>query len=196
MLSRASYRTAQVRRYLLTPSFTAADQALVDALLPPPLAALFARQRPSDQVHAVAVCRDLQAAGYHDPILLQAALLHDVGKSAGLPLLARVVVVALAKLTPGLLARLVGPAEPWVARLAGSATPALPGESHLAGLGQMVRRPLAVSIHHPAIGAALAAQAGADPAVVALIRAHQDAHLAEPTLLPLLRALQSVDDAH
>src|SRR5690606_35944608 len=85
MLARARYRTVQVLRQV-SPRVSAEDRALVAAILPPGLLTLFERQRAGDQAHAVRVCRALIEQGYREPALLQAALLHDVGKIVGLPL--------------------------------------------------------------------------------------------------------------
>lgn len=170
MLARARYRTTQALRHLggrLPPE----DRALVAATLPPPLLRLFEQQRPGDQAHAARVCRALVEQGYRQPALLQAALLHDVGKVLGLPLPYRVAVVLLRKFAPA-----------WLRRLAA------------AGERRRWLRPFTTSLGHPELGARLAADAGAAPAVVALIAHHQDDTIPDERLAPWLRALQNVDD--
>nr|WP_290665720.1 hypothetical protein [Ardenticatena sp.] len=170
---RCFYRTQQVVRYVFDrPS--AEDEALAATLLPPPLLALFRRMSAGDQAHAARVCRALQQQGVDDWRLLQAALLHDVGKAEGVPLVYRVAYVLLKRFAPHWLERLTDRTPP-VARW---------------------RRPLVRLAHHPAIGAEMAAQAGAHADVVALIRAHQDGDACPPHLREHLAALQAVDDAN
>ncbi|RME11986.1 MAG: hypothetical protein D6802_05490 [Ardenticatenia bacterium] len=167
------YRIQQVVRHLLDrPS--ADDDALAAALLPPPLMALFRGMSPGDQAHAARVCRALMRQGYDDPILLQAALLHDVGKAGGVPIVYRVLYVLLKRFAPRLLETLAERTAP-IARW---------------------RQPLVRLAHHPAIGAEMAAHAGAHADVVALIRAHQDGRECPPHLHEHLAALQAVDDAN
>jgi len=52
------------------------EQTTIHVSLPSPLALLFFSQRPEDQRHALDVCSRVG----NDPALVQAALLHDVGK--------------------------------------------------------------------------------------------------------------------
>jgi HD superfamily phosphohydrolase YqeK len=112
---------------------------------------LFFHMAPADQQHAVAVARTLSQAGQKDSVLLQAALLHDVAKSLSQPLLYRVAVVLLQIFSPRILARLAS-----------------------APLTCAVwRRPFVVSVHHPQVGAAWAAEVGCSALTVRLIRFHQ-----------------------
>lgn len=171
----ALYRVGQFWRYLRPPPLTPADRAEVQQTLPPPLAALFARQTVGEQAHSLTVLRAVKR-GAPPPAgraeLHQAALLHDVGKSrAPLSLLDRVLVVVVRRL--------------WPAR------------AHAWGQGapRGFRRPFVTAAQHPAWGAELAAQAGAPPLTVALIRRHQTPVTAPRTLEDeLLLALQSADD--
>ncbi len=152
------------------------DRALVARILPPGAQALFWRMAPGDQRHSLAVLRTLLAWGETHPALLQAALLHDVGKAAS-PLAPweRALIV---------LGKALGP---WPRRLGCSRWPILRCWI------RRVRRYQA----HPEIGAAWALEVGCDPLTVALIRRHQD-----PLDLPrpeedletrLLRRLQQAD---
>lgn len=138
---------------------TAADKALIASILPArSQQALFNRMPPNDQHHALAVARTLQQAGYSRPALLQAALLHDVGKSMGQPIIHRVLIVLLEAFWPAALHRL--------------ATPASPGEAGEVGPGW--RRPFVIHARHPAIGAGWAQEAACEPLAVRLIARHQD----------------------
>ena len=67
---------------------------------------LFARMPANDQRHAVAVARTLRQAGFNQPCLMQAALLHDAGKSLCQPIGHRVLIVLLEAFWPGALERL------------------------------------------------------------------------------------------
>ncbi len=137
-------------------------------MLSPTLAGLFYHQPTNDQRHALNVYQTLRDRGYEDPALFQAALLHDVGKTAGrIPVLYRVAIVLI---------RAVQPA--WMRRLA-SANP------------YSWRYPFHVYNQHPTRGAALAQAAGASPTVVALIAAHH-----EPGDDPLACALHHADEAN
>src|SRR5262245_47865828 len=160
----------------------AADRAalLAEARLPPALAALFIRMPRPYQWHALNVARRLRAEGHTDPALLQAALLHDIGKwdpatGRRVTLPYRVLTVLLRRLPPG---------RRLVRRLAGGPPPA-----------RTWRYPWYLQQQHPALGARLAAAHGARPAVVELIRHHEDA---APPLAPpqraRLRALQAADE--
>jgi putative nucleotidyltransferase with HDIG domain len=119
------------------------DMPAVQAELPPPLFALFAAMAPRDQVHAVRVLRRLEGA---EPLLRQAALLHDAGK-------------AVAPLgTPGRSLVVLAEASGTVAVL-----------ERVPLLGRRVRRYRA----HPEIGADMLRQAGADAVLVEIVAEHQ-----------------------
>ncbi len=159
------------------------DEALVNAILPvPDQQQLFGRMAPNDQRHAVAVARTLHAAGYVDPALLQAALLHDVAKSLGQPIIYRVLIVLFEAFWPAALARLSA-----VSSSAHSST---------GPVANWWRRPFVVHAHHAAIGADWARSAGCDPLVVSLIARHQAKLPPEPVdpTEKLLVALQWADN--
>lgn len=169
---RLSYRIQQALRYV-TDRPAPDDRAFVADLLPPALLHLFRRMSSGDQAHAIRVCRRLRKRGIIERAVLQAALLHDVGKAPGIPFLYRVSYVLLHRLTPGIAERLVATPTPrW-------------------------RRPFYRLAHHPRIGAQLAKEAGAAEDVVTIIRAHQegvtDADV-PARLHPMLATLREIDD--
>jgi hypothetical protein len=124
-------------------------------LLTLPQRDIFRRMAPNDQRHGLNVCSTLRRAGYDDPALLTAALLHDAGKAAGrIWLWQRTLIVLLERWAPGLLRRLERGAAfeeaPWW------------------------RRGFVINRLHPELGARWAAQADCSPTTVALIRRHQE----------------------
>jgi hypothetical protein len=77
-----------VRRFfgfLTARSLSPREQSEARALLTPPEALLFFRQRPQDQRHALDVARRVLEARPGDRTAANAALLHDVGKIDGSP---------------------------------------------------------------------------------------------------------------
>lgn len=169
---------------------TADDQTLVAAILTTPAQRqLFNRMPPNDQRHAVAVARTLQQAGYTQPALLQAALLHDVAKSLGQPIIYRVLIVLLETFWPAGLEQItnrptadqpIGHSESF------SLSPSLLPLLH----------PFMVHAHHPAMGAAWAKTAICEPLAVSLIARHQEILAKEPGNEEenLLAALQWADN--
>ena len=133
---------------------------------------LFFQMLSMDQRHCLAVFRALREAGHTDPSLLQAALIHDVGKSLGpLGIRHRVTAVLAKALSPRLWEKLDG--EP------GSCL-----------------YPFRVHRHHAALGAELAAQAGCSPEVVWLVAHHEDDQIEGPARDRMdgrLAALQAAD---
>jgi len=143
----------------------------IACILTPASLALFRSMATQDQRHGLDVRAALRQAGYANPDLLAAALLHDVGKgSARLPAWQRAVIVLLDRFAPRLLARLSrGEPQGW-------------------------RRPFVVRARHPEVGARWCQEAGCSPLTVALIRRHQDRLVrcrAEED--QLLAALQAAD---
>lgn len=118
-------------------------------VLDPPLLDLFDRMPPEDRQHGLEVLGRLRAStADDDPILLAAALLHDVGKAeAGVDLVHRVARV--------LLARTVPPFWRWLCWPTGW------------------RRPFWAVANHPARGAIWVETVGGAPDLCALIRLHE-----------------------
>ncbi len=176
-LRRAAYRVGQFVRVLMasTRPLTPAEEALAQRHLPPTAWSLFAAMSRADQRHGLAVLAAVQAAGQSDPALMQAALLHDCAKRAGdVHIWHRVARVLLKAFAPTLFQR-------WAA-----------GPAPRSGTW---RRGLWAYLHHPALGAALAAAAGCDPLAVALIRYHEERAVSDdPQLIRLLRILQAADE--
>lgn len=188
------------------------DETLVRSILPAaPQQQLFRQMAANDQRHALAVVHTLQQAGHYQLPLMQAALLHDVAKSIGQPIIHRVLIVLFEAFWPAALAWLadrsdsnrIGPME-----TLGSETPAV--NLKVAQTGQISsinasllhlysrwRRPFVVHAHHPVIGARWAQEAGCDPLAVTLILSHQDTLEDEPAdtyQKKMLAALQWADN--
>lgn len=164
-----AYRLSQFWRLLTIKDLPGYARDVITAVLTPPQQQLFARFAPADQWHSYQVLRMLQMAGYEQPDLQVAALLHDVGKTTvRLSLWDRTLIVAAQKLLPQKLAAWgQGEAQGW-------------------------KRPFVVKAQHPAWGAEMAAAAGCSPLAISLIRRHQDklgetAVSAEDQLLLLLQ---------
>jgi hypothetical protein len=169
------YRWRQFR-WALGARIREEDRAMVARFLPPEAQALFRRMPRGDQRHSLAVLRTLLEWGETHPALLQAALLHDVGKAAA-------------------------PLSPWERALL-VLTEALCPPSWRRILRQLpLLRRWAARVQryraHPEIGAAWAQAAGCDPLTVALIRRHQEPlgppQPEEDLETRLLRRLQEAD---
>jgi len=137
----------------------------------------------SEQRHAVTVLCMLQQNGHREAALMQAALLHDAGKvlpavrqgshGAQLRVWHRVAVVLIRALYPALLRRVAQDR---------------PGSW---------RYPFYVLLHHAALGAGLAIEAGSDPLAAELIYWHHtapDESLLDARGREMLSALQAADD--
>ena len=133
----------------LWPRISEVDRAEARAWLSERQFALWAQQTPRDQRHSLRVLRLLRAWGWEARPLMQAALLHDVGKSVTKPTLWHRTV--------------------WV--LAGALAPRW--RSFLIRK-QGWRRPFWVLAEHPRLGAEMARAAGCDEEVVWLIAHHQE----------------------
>ena len=126
----------------LTARLTPDERALVARVLIPGELSLFERMPRHDQRHCLDVYQVLRRAGYADPLLLRAALLHDCGKvddqGRPIPLLYYGLFVVLKRLAPALYAA-------------------------AARLGRGPLRPFAVHATHDERGARLAEAAGHHP---------------------------------
>ncbi|OQY83672.1 MAG: hypothetical protein B6D41_16645 [Chloroflexi bacterium UTCFX4] len=165
------YRARQFWLAVRTAPLAASENARVRACLGERAFALYQTMPRGDQRHALAIFDGLVAQGHCAPPLLQAALLHDVAKRE-LGLGYRAAVVLLTKFSADGLAR---------------AARAQPNDW---------RYPFYISLHHPRLGAQLAAQADIVEPTLTLIRAHQDAlpHFADAQLVEWHRALKVLDD--
>ncbi|NOX61791.1 MAG: HD domain-containing protein [Chloroflexi bacterium] len=153
--------------------FRQVDDGPAEALLAPPLLALYRRMSKADRAHSLRVLQWLRERGQDDPDLLAAALLHDCGKAAArLAVWQRTLKVLLKRFAPRQWERISRPAQPdnW-------------------------RYPFYVLRIHPALGADWVAEAGGGELLVWLIRFHEiDPDPADPRF-PLMRALQDADAA-
>lgn len=126
------------------------ESGAATAVLPPELFTLFLRMPPEDRRHGLDALHRLKAEGRSEPLLLQAALLHDVGKAeSGILVLHRIARVLLAKRARPLWRGLSGAPTGW-------------------------RRPFWVLAHHAERGAVWVESLGAPPELVALILYHEE----------------------
>jgi hypothetical protein len=171
---------------------TPGDEALIASILKTTAQRqLFTRMPPNDRRHALAVARALQQTGHSGPALLQAALLHDVAKSLGMPILHRVAIVLLEAFWPAALK--------WLSAKPTRQNTLHPSHLHCAQAQvYFLLHPFVVHAHHPAIGAAWAEEAGCDPLTVCLIARHQDQLPANPITDEdrLLVVLQAADNSN
>jgi putative nucleotidyltransferase with HDIG domain len=169
---RVGYRMRQFWE-ALNPRLSAEELKQAQDFLDPALMALFLGQPRSEQAHSLRLLNQLLEGGETHSDLLVAALLHDVGKSRHpLHLWERVLIVLGKKFAPNL-------SQNW-------------GQAELHGW----RRAFVIAAQHPQWGAEMAAEAGASPLTVELIRRHQSLlpEQADSLKESLLHRLQSVDN--
>ena len=162
----------------LTASISASDEQYVASLLDKDLQQLFYGMDVVDQRHALDVAYICRQEFDDNPLLLRAALLHDVAKRRGdLNIFRRVLVVLLATLAPQL-ANTIGHNDK---------------ASGILGWKQA----LYLYRHHPRLGADYVRIISNDPKLVWLIENHHSLHSVEHTemeLVQLLRYLQQADE--
>lgn len=171
------YRTRQVW-HTLRAKPAENDLEEVRHALTPQQMALFTRLQRSEQAHSIHIYRKLIERGERHPDLCTAALLHDAGKSLyPLHLWERVLIVLVKALAPE-----------WAKRWG-----AFPADDKVM---RSWRRPFVIAEQHPSWSARLAAEAGASPLAVSLIRRHHTrVESSNPRLEDnFLSILQSVDN--
>jgi hypothetical protein len=175
MVKAVHYRVEQFLR-ALTARHAISEVRIEQAarILTPEARALFARQAPQDQRHALAVYETLCQEGHTHQDLLTAALLHDVGKAAArLPAWQRGMFVLAERFVPGMLDHAMrSETGSWGGSLADYAG-------------------------HAEIGAHWTEKVGCSPLTVALIRRHEeqlDTYRTEEE--QLLATLQAADCAN
>jgi hypothetical protein len=169
-LSRAVWRVRQFGHALWSRSDPAVDFELRRLLDSEAQWRLLERLTPFDRAHHLRVYRLLVESGQTDPDLLLAGLLHDAGKADDRGR------VNAAHRTAHVLLRRLSPSQ----------------YERLAVEGCWFRHGLWLNIHHAALGAEIASQAGASDRCCSLIRAHADPG---PHTDPLLEALVAADNA-
>jgi hypothetical protein len=184
-MARVLYRIGQFW-HGLSARMTPEDHRQVAAILSPAALSLFTQMPPDAQRHSMNVWLSVLAAGYSDPDLAVAALLHDCGKVAAaqggveLQLWVRGPLVILEALLPKLVAQWASanPEDGW-------------------------RYALYVQRAHPTIGAVWAAEAGCSALSCWLIAHHQTPLEAVGEIMVggdvarvLLAALQEADNGN
>ena len=148
MIKDVLYRPGQVLS-VLAARRTPPDLSPARQVLPAELMSLFESMPPEDQRHGLRVMSDLQARGESGLALLQAGLLHDLGKAgAGVGLPHRIMRVLLRKPLPRVWAMMTSRPTGW-------------------------QRPFWVVANHPERGAVWVHSAGGSDALVDLIRYHE-----------------------
>jgi hypothetical protein len=181
MLRRWLYRSRQFFAAWVGPRLSGEDMAEALDVLGPQLFNIFSAMPRQYRLHSLNVYRRVRQAGCDNPVVWQAALLHDSGKvdpvsGRYVTIAHRVIVVLLGAVSPG--RRLLR----WLSR----PTRADKGLLSL----YYWRYPFYLSEHHPALGAQLAARYGGSPNLVEIIRKHHT----YVNQTPELKALQAADD--
>jgi len=150
----------------LTARVDPGEEAVARRLLPEAAWSLFTAMPTADRRHALDVAGHLLTGGHTDSDLLAAAMLHDVAKGRRMRLWHRVAGVVLGAVAPLTLERLASPCE------------------------RSWRYPFHLYLHHTALSAEAALQAGCSPRTAAFIRGSN-----EPGEAALAAALLRADEA-
>ncbi len=163
------YRAKQLYR-ALEASIRPQEGFSLEEYLSPQGVRLFHQMAPSDQRHSLGVFRTLTERGWGAPELLEAALLHDIGKGDNkLRVWHRVFITLLENFAPGPLRRIAQDApSSW-------------------------RYPFFLHLCHAERGAALAEGIGCSAEVVKLIAEHHRPPADDSPYMEKLRALQEAD---
>lgn len=180
-------RTRQFLRAVST-KITPSDLVVVKQYLNQSEQILFFNMDPAIQKHCVNTALTIlnmpvERTGPNRPVLIKAALLHDIGKIRGsINLWDRVCYVLVKKCSGKLVYKLASPS---------TGTGNVNSHRHGSPLARF-RNALYVHLHHPELGAELAAKAGLDENIVYLLRHHHD--IAKATSSKELAALMKADE--
>jgi putative nucleotidyltransferase with HDIG domain len=129
---------------------TAAERARAAGILGPELAPLFGGLPVNEQRHALDVLATLERMGEEDRVLLQAALLHDLGKAAArFSIVERSLAVFMEALAPAIFARLLDRPSDFRRRYEAYRQHAAVGAARLQELGAMDVAAVVAEHHAP-----------------------------------------------
>lgn len=176
-------RTSQFLRAIST-KIAPPDLVIIQQYLNPSEQALFFNMDPAIQKHCVNTALTIlnmpvERTGTNRSLLMKAALLHDIGKTRGsINLWDRVCYVLAKKVSGKLVSKLASPGH-------------IHGHRSSSPLARF-RNAFYVHLHHPELGAKLAAKARLDETIIYLLRHHHN--IAKAASSKELAALMKADE--